>query len=211
MVGHSESASVLTKKPGASQLPAQDLDQVWEWNQSVPEEISRCVHDIVQERALLQPAAPAICAWDGDLTYAELDRLADGLASHLIGLGVSHGAIIPLCFEKSMWTTVSILAVLKTGAAFVVLDPSIPEQRLRTIFSKTNAQLVITSMANETLSKRFAPQVVALGSHMIQELNEKEYRKPDVLPTPSSTMYLVFTSGSTGTPKGTILTHKNLA
>ncbi|KAF5708858.1 peramine synthetase [Fusarium globosum] len=211
MVGHSDGASVLAKKPGASQIPAQDLDQVWEWNQSVPEEISRCVHDIVQERTQLQPSAPAICAWDGDLTYAELDRLADGLASHLIGLGVSHGAIIALCFEKSMWTTVSILAVLKTGAAFVVLDPSIPEQRLKTIFSQTKAQLVVTSMANETLSKRFAPQVVALGPHMIRELNEKEHRKPDVLPTPSSTMYLVFTSGSTGTPKGTILTHKNLA
>ncbi|KAF5646389.1 peramine synthetase [Fusarium sp. NRRL 52700] len=211
MVGHSDGISVLAKKPDASPIPAQDLDQVWEWNQSVPEEISRCVHDIVRERALLQPSAPAICAWDGDLTYAELDRLADGLASHLIGLGVSHGAIIPLCFEKSMWTTVSILAVLKAGAAFVVLDPSIPEQRLRTILGQTKAQLVVTSKAHEALSQRFAPQVVALGAHMIQELNEKEYQRPNIRPSPSSTMYLVFTSGSTGTPKGTILTHKNLA
>ncbi|KAF5633025.1 peramine synthetase [Fusarium tjaetaba] len=202
MVGHSD---------GAGKIPAQDLDQVWEWNQRVPEEITRCVHDIVHERSLLQPSAQAICAWDGDLTYAELDRLAYGLASHLVGLGVSHGAIIPLFFEKSMWTTVSILAVLKAGAAFVVLDPSTPEQRLRIILSQIKAQLAFTSMSNEALGQRFAPQVVALGPHMIQELNEKEYRKPNVLPTPSSTMYLVFTSGSTGTPKGTILTHKNLA
>ncbi|KAF4439338.1 peramine synthetase [Fusarium austroafricanum] len=211
MAGHSNDPSVRAKQPSPSQIPAQDLDQVWEWNRNVPEEISRCVHDIVQQRTQLQPSAPAICAWDGNLTYAELDRVAAGLASHLIDLGVSHGAIIPLCFEKSMWTTVAILAVLKAGAAFVLLDPSIPEQRLRTIFSQTKAQLVVTSMANETLSKRFAPQVIAVGPHMIQELNDKEHRQPDVLPTPSSTMYLVFTSGSTGTPKGTILTHKNLA
>jgi amino acid adenylation domain-containing protein len=211
MSRYTQDPPVKADHPSYTSIPSQDLDQIWEWNRMVPEEVNLCVHEIIQQRAQLQPDAPAICAWDGHLTYAELDGLATGLASRLIGLGVCHGNIIPLCFEKSMFTTLAILAVIKAGAAFVLLDPSIPKQRLKTIFAQTKAQLMITSLANQTLGAELAPKVIALGPDSIQELSKEEYQQPQVFATPSSIMYLVFTSGSTGTPKGTILTHKNLA
>lgn len=203
--------SVEEKASKAQAEPNQDLRQIWEWNKSVPEAIDQCVHDIILERTKIQPIAPAICAWDGSLTYAELDRLATALASRLVDLGVGLDTIVPLCFEKSMWTTVAILGVLKAGAAFVLLDPSLPEHRLETVTRQTKAKIFISSKTKEALSFRLAQYVVTLGPHSVEDLKSQAYRQPNPLPNPSSTMYVVFTSGSTGTPKGTTITHRNLA
>lgn len=98
------------------------------------------------------------------MTYGELNRLAIGLACRLVDLGVGLDTIVPLCFEKSMWTTVAILGVLKAGAAFVILNPSIPENCLRTVSRQAKANIIISSHANEALSLRLAPQVATLGS-----------------------------------------------
>jgi amino acid adenylation domain-containing protein len=211
MAKYRQNALMEERASDADEASPQDLYQIWEWNKTVPASIDRFVHDLVLERTEIQPTAPAICAWDGNLTYAELNCLATGLASHLVDLGVGLNTIIPLCFEKSMWTAVAILAVLKAGAAFVLLDPSLPEHRLRTVSRQTKAKFFISSSANEALSMRLASHVVTLGSHRVEDLYSQPYRQQSTHPNPSSAMYVVFTSGSTGTPKGTIITHRALA
>ncbi|POR38263.1 Nonribosomal peptide synthetase-like protein [Tolypocladium paradoxum] len=187
-----------------------DLQEIWEWNGSVPTSVDRCVHEIIKERAAARPNAPAICAWDGQLTYNELDRLATGLAGRLVELGAGPDVNVPLCFEKSMWTTVAMLGVLKAGAAFVLLEPSIPEYRLQCICRQANAKIVVSGHSSEALSSRLAPQVVALGPRISKDLYDQP--RPNLHPpNPGSAMYLAFTSGSTGTPKGAVITHRNLA
>ena len=101
----------------------QDLEEIWEWNSTVPAPVERCVHEMIEERAQAQPSAPAVCAWDGELTYGELDQLATRLAGRLVDLGVGPDMLVPLCFEKSMWTTVAMLGVLKAGGGFVLARP----------------------------------------------------------------------------------------
>lgn len=59
--------------------------------------------------------------------------MSTGLANRLIDLGVRPGSMVPLCFEKSLWTTVAMLGVMKAGAAFVLVDASLPEPRLQSI------------------------------------------------------------------------------
>lgn len=66
-----------------------DLNQIWEWNKTVPTSVDRCVHDMIRERTEAQPTAPAICAWDGELTYDELDRISTGLAGRYVHFGAS--------------------------------------------------------------------------------------------------------------------------
>jgi non-ribosomal peptide synthetase component F len=78
-----------------------DRQQLWEWNKEVPAAVERCVHDLFAEQAQARPDAPAICAWDGELTYGELDALSTKLAGHLVELGVKAEDMVPLCFEKS--------------------------------------------------------------------------------------------------------------
>ncbi|KAM3553235.1 hypothetical protein MY1884_006791 [Beauveria asiatica] len=114
-------------------LTPYDLEQVWGWNRSVPAAIERCVHDLIEETAQKQPDVVAPSAWDGELTCGKLDQLATELAWRLADLEVGPDTLVPLCFEKSMWTTVAILSVIKEGGGFVLLDPSLPEQRLYAI------------------------------------------------------------------------------
>ena len=156
--------------PAIEMATPSDLAQIWEWNESVPASFERRVHEMIQERIDAQPTAPAIAAWDGELTYGELDRLATGLAGQLVELGVGPqtASIIPLCFEKSMWTAVAMLGVLKAGAGFVLIDPNQPEQRLRNIVRQTEANIIVSSCSNTALSSRLAPQVVILSLHSLQ-------------------------------------------
>ncbi|OJJ53646.1 hypothetical protein ASPSYDRAFT_94156 [Aspergillus sydowii CBS 593.65] len=100
----------------------EDHMELEKWNKKVPRRVSRCVHELIAERCHVQPDAPAVCAWDGDFTYGELDQLSSVLATHLIELGVGPAVFVPLCCEKSRWTTVAILGVMKAGGAFVLLD-----------------------------------------------------------------------------------------
>ncbi|UKZ78669.1 NRPS [Trichoderma virens FT-333] len=187
----------------------QDLKQVWDWNKTVPEPVERCIHDMVDEYIESQPDAIAVNSWDGDLTYAELGDLSSRLAQRLMGLGVGadDDAIVPLCFEKSRWAVVAMLAVLKAGAAFVMLEPSLPEARLLSIVEQTGSKLVVSSIEQAATHPDLAETTVCIGPGYLGSLPESSV-VPIVQQNPSSTMYVIFTSGSTGKAKGVLVTHR---
>lgn len=86
----------------AAESPYQwDLEKIWTWNAVLPEAREMCMHELITRRASQNPLAPAVSAWDGQLTYEQLDDLSSRLAYQLVGIGVS-GAVVPLIFEKSM-------------------------------------------------------------------------------------------------------------
>ncbi|KAF4509386.1 hypothetical protein G6O67_003562 [Ophiocordyceps sinensis] len=189
-----------------------DLDDVWTWNATVPDAVEACVHDLIETRAAEHPLAPAISAWDGDLTYGQLSELSSRLAHQLAGRGVGPGSIVPLCFEKSMWMPVAALAVMKAGGASVAIDSTQPEERIRTITTQVRTDkplVVLSSVANVHLVQRLGvDDVVVVGLDRLPAPLPDRY--PDLPPvSPSETLYVVFTSGSTGRPKGAIITHRN--
>lgn len=187
-----------------------DLTQIWEWNASVPSAAEASVVEMVEEQSTRTPDACAVNAWDGRLTYARLVRLATDLAGRLMDRGVGRGVVVPVCFEKSMWTTVALLGILKAGAAFVLLDASLPEKRLKSIVDQVGAALIVTSPTNESLGRRLVSETITVDPGFFQGLSKGS--NPQLsLPPLSSTMYIVFTSGSTGTPKGVVMTHGNHA
>ena len=105
-----------------------------------------------------------------------------------------------------MWAPVAMLGVLKAGGGFVLLDPSLPQQRLQAIVQQLNAGFILSSSANLGLSSRLSKTVIEIDPMLLSE--------SEIIPTlqvqhSSTAMYAVFTSGSTGTPKGVVLTHEN--
>lgn len=167
-----------------------------------------CMHQVVERYARTQPDSPAVSSWDGGFTYAELNALADNLAGHLqTSMKVFPGDTIPLCFEKSKWTLVAMLAVLKAGAAFVLLDPVHPVTRLESICRKVNAKLAIVSTTLHTLLSHCVHQTIPLDQHLADALPTIH---PTVSVTPSHAAYIVTTSGTSGEPKACIIPHASI-
>lgn len=192
-------------------ISPQELEDIWTWNTPVPKAAETPVHELIKERVLLTPEAPAICAWDGNLTYGSLDALSEKLAHHLVSLGIGPETIVPLCFEKSMWMPVAALAVMKAGAASLALDTTLPEVRLQTIVRQVDRKVILASAAMTSLGNRLGAGKVITVSAELQQINDNSQNRK--LPTthPSNLLYVVFTSGSTGTPKGTMITHENFS
>lgn len=113
-------------------LNPNDRASILDWNSdpTAVNPVQRCVHDVIDEHALQFPGNTAVCAWDKDLTYGELEALSSTLAAQLRGLGVKTGRFVPICHEKSAWFVVAQVAVLKAGAACVSLDPYYPKGKL---------------------------------------------------------------------------------
>lgn len=184
------------------------LKDIWNWNAVVPEATEVCAHELIAQRVSEHPSAPAVCAWDGDLTYRQLDDLSTALAYQLAGKSVA-GTIVPLYFEKSMWMPVAALAVMKAGGASVAIDTKQPEERLRAIASQANSPVALSSVENESLARRLSAkdmEVVIVGPGQKSPVSAHS-SLPFV--NPSDLLYIVFTSGSTGTPKGAMITHRN--
>ncbi|KAL2152857.1 hypothetical protein VTH82DRAFT_4012 [Thermothelomyces myriococcoides] len=131
-----------------------DLEQIWRWNGELPPTHDCCMHDVVAERARRHPHKEAIASFDGRLTYGEVDGYSTVLARRLrADWGVRLGDVVPLCFEKSRWTIVGVLAVLKAGATMVMMDPSLPLGRLRNMAGQVGARIIVSSRKQRGLAE----------------------------------------------------------
>lgn len=180
----------------------------------MPTAVQGCVHTLIIKRSQQQPNAPAICAWDGDLTYNELDQLSTTLAHQLVhAYGVRRGSGVLLFFEKSMWMPVAMLGVMKAGGTSVSTDVTQPTERLLSIIQQVQPSTIVTSTAlREACGRLTTTAAIVIGPHLWEGLQLPHsglVPLPDVAPTDN--LYITFTSGSTGRPKGAILTHQNVA
>ncbi|KAJ5668857.1 hypothetical protein N7462_009927 [Penicillium macrosclerotiorum] len=194
------------------QLGELDRSEIWSWNKDLPQAVDTCIQDLISEQVQKQPDAQAICSWDGNLTYGEVGRYSTILAHHLVGLGLQIGQIVPICFEKSRWTIVAVMGVIKAGGAFVLMDPSQPLERRQTIADQVSATLIVTSETHGPFGPQIAPggKTVVISQDALDDLTTEATTIPHPeLPTvpTNSILYLIFTSGSTGKPKGVIINH----
>ncbi|PYI31612.1 putative nonribosomal peptide synthase [Aspergillus indologenus CBS 114.80] len=203
---HAKLSSVSFLGKHASRLLA-------EWND--PRRLARpktCIHTLILDQCQQQPDAEALCAWDGSVSYAELNRLSDILADRLVLLGVRLESIVPVLFEKSMWTVVAILGILRAGGAFVLLDPSQPHARLVEICATCQVKLVLTSRTLNQTARKLCETVVCLPLDM--QHTEEHLPPLNRPPTPpenaaDAAAYIAFTSGSTGKPKAIVIEHQS--
>lgn len=185
----------------------QDHQKIVEWNAVVPPSVDSCLHDLVLQQCSRRPHAPAISSWDGEVTYAELDSLSDLLARHLQAVGIQPKSLVPLCFERSKWSIITMIAVLRIGATCVNIDLNHPKGRISEILQRTAAEFAIVSAGNEHLMADAEVSVITVP--ILNASDRKEALKAPII-NPSDTAFVAFTSGSTGTPKGIVMEHRNL-
>lgn len=175
-----------------------DQEVLEQWNNIPVEEEYVCIHQVIEQRVKATPNAEAICNAKRSMTYAELDFLATKLAGELQSRGVGPEVVVPICFEKSTWAVVAILACLKAGGAYVPLDPSHPEFRIRQIVESKGVygKLILTSENQASLFNSFDCNVLIVDEESIRRLPERPLAEQTV--TPRNLAYVMFTSGTTG-------------
>ncbi|KAK0528648.1 hypothetical protein OC842_004484 [Tilletia horrida] len=166
------------------------------------------LHDLVIKQARLTPKKVAIQdSLENFLTYEQLESRSKTVALQLHGRGVGPGALVPFCLSKTTDAYVAMLAILRSGAAYVPLDPSHPQQRRLDILEQTRPTVVIVSATLRDVE----PDWYGAEPVTIEEL-EVPSETNISLPQPASNdlAYCIFTSGSTGKPKGVMIEHAQI-
>ncbi|KAJ6014802.1 hypothetical protein N7540_009393 [Penicillium herquei] len=187
-----------------------DFDEIWRINHELPPTYSFGSHELVSEQAQKVPDKVAIDSWDGELTYGQIDQWSSHVAWKLKEMGVELNDVLPVCFEKSRWTIIAVMAVMKVGATFALMDPTLPLARLQNMATQVGAKAMVSSRSQFEFSSQIMPSDKIF---VVEESAFTEIPKSEViaaLPTvpPQTLMYIIFTSGSTGTPKGVTISHE---
>lgn len=176
---------------GFPALPASDYASIQAYNHTEEPIPSKTLHGLFEEAVHQNPSAVAIEAGHASITYKELDDRADKVAGSLRSLGVSAGDRVGLIARKEIATFINILGILKSGAAYVPVDPEYPQERVDYIQNHSQCKLVLETDYYEKNCR---------GQHLA-ELQRHNH-------LPESLAYVIYTSGSTGNPKGVMISHQ---
>jgi len=191
-------------------LSAQDKEMITSWNGKPLEIVDECIHHTFEKQVRRQPKNPAVTGWDGEMTYEQLNEYSALLAQYLVHLGVGPESYVPICCEKSIWSIVAIMGVLKAGGAFVPMDANHPTSRHQEIVNDVVAGVILCSPQYVERMSGIVDTAVPIDAKMVDRLKGARLPSFDLsaIPIrPSNAAYVIFTSGSTGKPKGVIIEH----
>jgi amino acid adenylation domain-containing protein len=194
-------------------MPSEAKEKLLAWGNDTAVEIPghSLLLDALDRFAAETPDKVAVRAGNDLLTYAQLNTQADELAALLRDAGAGKGTLVPVCLQRSTRLLVALLAVLKSGAAYVPLDPIYPSQRIASILDDVRPSVLITERTLVPLLGDFESQCLVLD----EIPNVPDAFQKRAIPFESATLgdlaYVIFTSGSTGRPKGVEISHGALA
>jgi len=174
-----------------------------EWNDTGSDRPHLSIPELFAHQVERTPDAVALMAEDRLLTYRELDREADRLAHRLLAAGLEPDAPVGVFLERSPELIVTLLAILKAGAAYLVLDPDNPAERLRGVMQDARLRLVVAAVRSELFDDIDGMTVILVSSG-----GDSGGGPVESLSSPSHLAYISYTSGSTGRPKGVCVEHR---
>ncbi|MFE9251410.1 amino acid adenylation domain-containing protein, partial [Streptomyces sp. NPDC007088] len=159
---------------------------------------------LVEAQVRRAPEQPAVVFGSTVLSYAELDRRANRLARRLIGVGAGPEQLVALALPRSADAVVAMLAVLKTGAAYLPVDPRYPAQRIAFMLTDSRPSVVLTTSDTRAALPGTAAPVVLLDT---VDMTSGDDTAPGITVGTQNAAYVIYTSGSTGLPKGVVVPH----
>ena len=178
-----------------------------EWNNTqanYPQD--KCIHQLFEEQVAKTPDNIAIIFEDKQLTYSELNSRANQLAHTLSDKGVKSDSIVAVIADRSLEMAAGIIGVLKSGGAYLPIDPKLPEERIKFMLNDTQTKLILTQQhLMENIN--FEGEILNLNDESIYSSNNSN---PESINASSDLAYVIYTSGSTGMPKGVMIEHKGM-
>ncbi|KAH8906653.1 non-ribosomal peptide synthetase [Coniochaeta sp. PMI_546] len=173
-----------------------DYAQIVSWGDDRTDDLQwregRVVHDLVTKHAFQNPGSQAVCAWDGNLTYQQMMDVATTLAHYLLDNGVGPRAVVPLILEKNRWAPVAMLAVLKTGAAFVLIDAE-ELDFVQSIFDRLDTtMLAITAGKAAAFIGTLFDKVIVLNDTLFLQMPQYNESLPSIA-TPDDIACILYT------------------
>ncbi len=182
-----------------------------DWNQTaVPFQAASTVHQLIEAQAVATPLRTAVVFDTVELTYQELNERANKIAHLLIGQGACQGAFVGVYLERSADMLVVLIAILKTGAAYVPLDPNFPPDRLALMLEDSGLRLLVTQSSLAGVLETGEAVVQIVLDRCATDIEVSPDANPVVEMTSRDLMYVIYTSGSTGKPKGVMLEHRSV-
>ncbi len=206
----------MVTDPDQSLLDVELLDEAEQtqilenWNDTVTAWTEPSVLSLFNQQVALRPDTPAVQFADQYLSYRELDSRANQLANYLRGLGVGNDSRVGICLEPSEEMVTAVLGVLKTGAAYVPLDPAYPTERLSLMLSNARCVALLTREELHLTLPEIDAQIICVDRDR-QTIAAENAADPRVRIDPENLVYVIYTSGSTGVPKGVAMTQRALS
>ncbi len=192
--------------------PAEERRQAEEFAGTIKPLPDRRAHELFEEQARAHPDAVAAKLGDDELTYRELNGRANGLARALLAHGLTRESVVAVVTERNLGWLTAVLAILKSGGAYLPIEPHFPADRIARMVSRAGCRLVLTespSAATLDLALATLPGTPRL---LLDAALREGHATGDlgVAVAPDQLTYVYFTSGSTGEPKGVMCEHAGM-
>jgi amino acid adenylation domain-containing protein len=165
------------------------------------------IPQLIDRRAKETPNATALCFGNETLTYGEVQTRSNRLAHFLQSKGLGVGCFVGVCLDGSFEMPIALLGIMKSGAAYVPLDPTFPEERLKYTIADAGIKYVLSTTDYAPVVANFDVEILKLDSLSLDSFPDDVATTPSLSDLPA---YLIYTSGSTGKPKGVMVPHAAL-
>ncbi|WP_146228534.1 AMP-binding protein, partial [Streptomyces sp. CG 926] len=179
-----------------------------EWNDTAVELSAGSLPELFEAQVVRTPGAVAVVSGGAEVSYADLDARANRLARHLVAQGVGPESFVGVCLERGIESVVALLAVLKSGGAYLPIDPGYPSDRIAYMLGDAKPTVVLTSTSTTAVVPQSDATVVAVDE---LDLTALATGPLGTRIRPEHPAYVIYTSGSTGRPKGVVVEHRSVA
>ncbi|MGO4773893.1 amino acid adenylation domain-containing protein, partial [Flavobacterium sp. W22_SRS_FK3] len=167
----------------------------------------KTVLDLFLEQVKSTPDAIAVVFQEDTLTYKELHQRSNQLSHYLHGQGIIADSLVGICLDRNLEMVIGILGILKSGAAYVPIDPEYPSDRIAYMLSDASIKIVLSCNSSNDLLEEYEDLSILLLDRDWDLMTNYSTENLNIIISPNHLAYVLYTSGSTGKPKGVMMSH----